>query len=66
MILGGGGNFQSQTNPRVVVQAGTAGSQGVLEISDLILSTAGPGQFNVIWLHFISTWILSSSWSDLT
>ncbi|KAF8549344.1 glycoside hydrolase family 55 protein [Imleria badia] len=42
VILGGGTKFQSQTNPRVVVQAGTAGSQGVLEISDIILSTAGP------------------------
>ncbi|KAH0838819.1 glycoside hydrolase family 55 protein [Lanmaoa asiatica] len=42
VILGGGSNFQSQTNPRVVVQAGTAGSQGILEISDIIFSTVGP------------------------
>lgn len=42
VILGGGSNFQSQTNPRAVVQAGSAGSQGVLEISDIVFSTAGP------------------------
>lgn len=43
-ILAGGSNFQSQMNPRVVVQAGVAGSEGVLEISDVIFATAGPGE----------------------
>ncbi|KAG9310411.1 glycoside hydrolase family 55 protein [Chiua virens] len=42
VILGGGSNFQSQANPRVVVQAGTAGSQGILEISDIVFATVGP------------------------
>ncbi|KAG6373189.1 glycoside hydrolase family 55 protein [Boletus reticuloceps] len=42
VILGGGSNFQSQTNPRVVVQAGTPGSQGIMEISGILFSTAGP------------------------
>ncbi|KAG8220683.1 glycoside hydrolase family 55 protein [Butyriboletus roseoflavus] len=42
VILAGGSNFQSQGNPRVVVQAGTSGSQDVLEISDMVFSTAGP------------------------
>lgn len=44
VILGGGRNFQSQDNPRVVVQAGIAGSEGVLEISDIVFATAGPGK----------------------
>lgn len=44
VILGGGSNFQSQADPRVVVQAGSAGSQGILEISDIIFSTAGPSK----------------------
>lgn len=44
VVLGGGSNFQSQTNPHVVVQAGTAGSEGVLEISDMLFSTAGPSK----------------------
>ncbi|KIJ60156.1 glycoside hydrolase family 55 protein [Hydnomerulius pinastri MD-312] len=42
VILAGGSNFQDQNNPKVVVQAGAANSQGVLEISDIIFSTAGP------------------------
>lgn len=44
VILGGGSNFQSQTSPRVVVQAGTAGSEGILEISDIVFATAAPGK----------------------
>ncbi|KAF8439368.1 glycoside hydrolase family 55 protein [Boletus edulis BED1] len=42
VILGGGSNFQSQTNPRVVIQVGTPGSQGIMEISGILFSTAGP------------------------
>ncbi|KAN0101177.1 glycoside hydrolase family 55 protein [Tylopilus felleus] len=42
VILAGGSNFQSQTDPRVVIQAGAPGSQGLMEISDMVLSTAGP------------------------
>jgi glucan 1,3-beta-glucosidase len=44
VILAGGRNFQSQTNPRPVIRAGTAGSKGAMEISDLLLTTAGPGK----------------------
>ncbi|KAL4069050.1 glycoside hydrolase family 55 protein, partial [Scleroderma citrinum] len=42
VILGGGSVFQDQNNPKVVVQAGAAGSIGVMEISDMIFSTMGP------------------------
>ncbi|KAG9310404.1 glycoside hydrolase family 55 protein [Chiua virens] len=42
VILGGGEKFQSEANPRVVVRAGTAGSKGVLEISDIVFATVGP------------------------
>ncbi|KAG6330106.1 hypothetical protein ID866_8982, partial [Astraeus odoratus] len=42
VILGGGSSFQNQNSPKVVVQAGTAGSSGIMEISDMIFSTLGP------------------------
>ncbi|KAI6105107.1 glycoside hydrolase family 55 protein [Pisolithus croceorrhizus] len=42
VILAGGSAFQNQNSPKVAVQAGTAGSTGLMEISDMILSTAGP------------------------
>ncbi|KAL4069057.1 glycoside hydrolase family 55 protein [Scleroderma citrinum] len=42
VILGGGSTFQNQNSPKVVVQAGAAGSTGVMEISDMIFSTMGP------------------------
>lgn len=44
VILGGGANFEDQSNPRVMVQAGEPWSNGVLEISDIIFSTVGPGK----------------------
>ncbi|KAI6146888.1 glycoside hydrolase family 55 protein [Pisolithus tinctorius] len=42
VILAGGSAFQNQNSPKVAIQAGTAGSTGLMEISDMILSTAGP------------------------
>lgn len=50
VIAGKGTNFQSQTSPQVVVQAGAASSQGVLEISDMIFTTIGPGKLVSCWL----------------
>lgn len=42
VILAGGSGFQNQNSPKVVAQAGIAGSTGVMEISDMIFSTVGP------------------------
>lgn len=42
VILAGGSAFQNQNSPQVAVQAGAAGSTGLMEISDMIFSTAGP------------------------
>ncbi|KAI5990344.1 glycoside hydrolase family 55 protein [Pisolithus marmoratus] len=42
VILAGGSAFQNQNSPKAVIQAGTAGSTGLMEISDMIFSTAGP------------------------
>lgn len=44
VILAGGSGFQNQNSPKVVAQAGIAGSTGVMEISDMIFSTVGPGK----------------------
>lgn len=41
--MGGGANFEDQKNPRVMVQAGAPWTNGVLEITDIIFSTVGPG-----------------------
>lgn len=43
VILGGGAKFQDQTKPRVMVQAGAPWTNGILEITDIIFSTVGPG-----------------------
>ncbi|EIW63632.1 exo-beta-1,3-glucanase [Trametes versicolor FP-101664 SS1] len=41
-ILGTGNAFFDYNNPKPVIRAGASGSQGVLEISDMIFSTRGP------------------------
>lgn len=45
VIAGSGRHFQDAANPQVVVRVGEPGSQGVLEITDMIFSTIGPGAF---------------------
>ncbi|KAK7449683.1 hypothetical protein VKT23_013156 [Stygiomarasmius scandens] len=51
VISGRGSAFQDQNNPQVVVQVGASGSQGIVEISDIIFSTVGstPGAIVVEW-----------------
>lgn len=48
---GTGSNFQSQTNPKPVVQVGASGSSGSVEITDMLFSTRGPtpGAIVVEW-----------------
>lgn len=45
VILAGGSTFQDQNSPVPVIRAGAAGSQGLMEISDMLFSTAGPGRY---------------------
>lgn len=47
VIAGQGSAFNDMRNPRVVVRVGAKGSQGIVEISDIIFSTVGPGQQQV-------------------
>lgn len=51
VIMAGGSAFSDQKNPRVVIQAGAANSQGVLEISDMVFTTTGPapGAIMIEW-----------------
>ncbi|EJU01870.1 exo-beta-1-3-glucanase [Dacryopinax primogenitus] len=48
VILGGGSTFSNGANPVPVVQVGTPGSTGVLEISDIVFSTRGPAPGAII------------------
>ncbi len=41
--MGGGSAFADVKNPRVMVQCGARGSDGVLEITDVVFTTRGPG-----------------------
>jgi glucan 1,3-beta-glucosidase len=38
--------FQDQHNPKVMVRVGEDNSEGVVEITDIIFSTVGPGQWS--------------------
>lgn len=44
VIMGGGSAFQDMKNPKVMIQAGAPGSSGILEISDIVFATKGPGE----------------------
>lgn len=54
-----GAAFQNQNSPSVVFKVGATGSQGVLEITDILFTTIGPGQlrrnFSVITIitHYL-------------
>ncbi len=39
-----GAAFQNQNSPSVVFKVGATGSQGILEITDILFTTIGPGQ----------------------
>ena len=43
VIMGGGSAFQDQSNPRVMVRVGNEGDEGIVEITDIIFATRGPG-----------------------
>lgn len=43
VIIGGGSAFSNMKNPTVMVQVGAPGSSGIMEISDIVFATRGPG-----------------------
>ncbi|KAJ3501572.1 hypothetical protein NLJ89_g9279 [Agrocybe chaxingu] len=51
ILAGRGPSFQDQNNPKVVFRVGAAGSQGIMEITDIVFTTIGPagGAIVVEW-----------------
>jgi hypothetical protein len=47
VIAGRGAKFQNQRDPQVVFRIGNPGDVGIVEISDVIFSTVGPGELNL-------------------
>ena len=47
-IMGSGSFFQDYNNPEVVVRVGEAGSEGVVEITDMIFTARGPAAGAII------------------
>jgi glucan 1,3-beta-glucosidase len=43
VIMGGGSAFSNMNEPTVMIQAGAPGSSGILEITDVVFTTQGPG-----------------------
>jgi hypothetical protein len=53
-LMGSGDKFSDPTNPTVMVKVGEPGSSGVLEITDMVFKTRGPGillAFGVLPFH---------------
>lgn len=44
VIAGKGSAFSSQSNPTPVVRVGASGSSGIVEITDMLFTTVGPGE----------------------
>jgi glucan 1,3-beta-glucosidase len=44
VIAGKGAAFNSQSNPTPVVRVGASGSSGIIEITDMLFTTVGPGE----------------------
>lgn len=53
VIAGKGSVFSDQSNPQVVVRAGEKYSSGVMEITDIIFSTVGPGKIDATLLDHL-------------
>jgi glucan 1,3-beta-glucosidase len=44
VIAGKGSRFEDVNNPQVIFRVGDKGSVGIVEITDIILTTYGPGK----------------------
>ena len=52
VIAGKGKSFSDQENPQVVVRVGEKYSRGVVEITDMIFTTVGPGVVSLLIVFF--------------
>ena len=50
VIAGSGGAFMNQDAPQAVVRVGDKGSQGIVEVTDMLFTTVGPGMTSVVCL----------------
>jgi len=50
VIAGKGPKFQKKDKPCVVFRVGKPGDVGIMEISDIIFSTIGPGKWSTVLL----------------
>jgi hypothetical protein len=66
VLAGKGPAFQDQDNPQVIFKVGEEGSQGILEITDIVFSTVGPGDLNHVYQGYKLTYESSftSCWCD--
>jgi hypothetical protein len=51
VLAGKGPAFQDQDNPQVIFRVGEEGSQGIVEITDIVFLTVGPGDFTNMFLQ---------------
>lgn len=49
VIAGSGSAFVNQDAPQVVVRVGEKGSQGIVEITDMLFTTVGPGTTSILY-----------------
>lgn len=50
VLAGKGAAFQDRNNPEPVFKVGAAGSQGIMEITDFVFTTIGPGAYLINYL----------------
>ena len=62
--MGGGLAFQDVKNPRVMVQCGEHGSRGILEITDVVFTTKGPGNVFEVYGRIIEGALTIVCWHD--
>lgn len=48
VIAGSGAAFQNVARPKPVIRVGEIGSQGIMEISDIIFTTVGPSAYTTM------------------
>lgn len=60
--MGSGSKFSDPTNPNVMVRVGDPGSSGVLEITDMVFKTRGPGASISFGCLAIGLTIVRFSW----
>jgi hypothetical protein len=64
VIAGSGNAFANQNEPQVVVRVGEKDSEGVVEITDMLFTTVGPGMLLLHVLAGITLTCILSTWSN--